>query len=299
MERVRIFHASGRRLLVGLIVLAAATLLVLSCDKDTTGSIQVNSTPTGAAISLDGVSTGYTTNYTLADVSAGTHTIRLTLSGYDDFVQGVSVVAGQTATVTATFGSGYTHTDDFATNTTANYQSYSFPYDGGSATATIGYDPASQKATLTGVGGYADLVMKPTAAPAIQPGKDFSFSYEVSVLREYIGMIYVGDLQGYSSGTWLRFGLDTYAGVVYARVTVSGTARDVCNSSSSATSGTLKISRTGTAYSLYFNGSQIWTGAIQELDGVSLYVGANACVSSGSSGWTAEISVDNWNQVQQ
>ena len=194
---------------------------------------------------------------------------------------------------------GYTRTDDFASNTAASYQSYCLSYGGGSATATISYDPASQKVLLRGVGGYSDVVMKPTDAPAIQPGKDFSFSYDVSVLNEYTGMVYLGDLQGYSSGTWLRFGLDTHAGVVYACVTVNGTARDVCNSSNSATNGTLKISRTGTAYSFYFNGSQIWTGAIQELDGVSLYVGANARVSSGGSGWTAEISIDNWNQVQQ
>ncbi|MCX6842776.1 MAG: PEGA domain-containing protein [candidate division WOR-3 bacterium] len=303
MESVRISQATGRRLIVGLIALAGATLLMLACQKDTTGFIQVNSTPTGAAISLDGVSTGYTTNYTLANISAGTHTITLTQSGYDDFVQGVSVVAGQTATVTATLtpsgGSGYTHTDDFATNTTANYQSYSFPYGGGSATATIGYDPTSQKATLTGVGGYADLVMKPKDAPAIQPGKDFSFGYDVVVLDEFTGMIYLGDLQGFTNGTWLRFGLDTYGGAVLVYVIVNGTERDIHSEFTSATSGTLKVARTGSTYAFYLNGSQFWSGAIPELDGLTLNVGANARISSGSSGVTAEISVDNWNQVQQ
>jgi len=177
---------------------------------------------------------------------------------------------------------GYIHIDDFASNTAASYQSYCLPYGGGSATATIGYDPTSRKATLRGVGGYSDMVMTPTDAPAIQPGKDFSFSYDVSVLSEYTGMIYLGDLQGYSSGTWLRFGLDTYGGVVLVYVTVNGTARDVHSSSTSVTNGSLKVTRTGSLYSFYLNGGEVWSGAIPELDGATLYVGANARVSSGS-----------------
>jgi hypothetical protein len=194
---------------------------------------------------------------------------------------------------------GYTHTDDFASNTAASYQCYSLAYGGASATATVGHDAGSQKAILAGVGGYADLVMKPTDAPAIQPDKDFSFSYDVSVLSEYTGMIYLGDLQGYSNGTWLRFGLDTYGGVALVYVTVNGTARDIQSSSTSVSGGTLKIVRTGNLYSFYLNGSQVWSGTIPELDGLTLTVGANARISSGSSGVTAEISVDNWNQEQQ
>jgi len=303
MKELHASEPAHRCVLLCLAALVGAALPLLSCDTDKTGFIQVNSTPAGAAISLDGVSTGYTTNYTLANVDVGTHTITLKLSGYDDFVQGVSVVAGQTATVTASLtpsgGGGYAHTDDFATNTTTSYQSYVFPYGSSSAMATIGHNAGSQKATLSGVGGYADLVMKPTDAPAIQPGKDFSFSYDVAVLREFTGMIYLGDLKGYASGTWLRFGLDTYGGAVLVYVCVNGTYRDIHSEPTSATSGTLKLARAGSTYSFYLNGSQFWSGAITELDGLTLYVGANARISSGGSGVTAEVSVDNWNQVQQ
>ena len=43
----------------------------------TTGSIQVNSTPTGASVYLDGSDTGKTTNTTLTNVSPGNHTVQL------------------------------------------------------------------------------------------------------------------------------------------------------------------------------------------------------------------------------
>ena len=66
------------------------------------GSVQVNSTPTGATIYLDGVNTGTKTNGTLTGVDPGSHTIKLTKDAYVDYSTSVSVSAGQTATVNAT-----------------------------------------------------------------------------------------------------------------------------------------------------------------------------------------------------
>ncbi|TET77759.1 MAG: PEGA domain-containing protein, partial [Candidatus Cloacimonadota bacterium] len=83
---------------------AAAALLLKSKageEGQTTGSIQVNSTPQGASIYLDGTDTGETTNSTLSDVSAGSHTVKLVKEGYEDFVESISVTAGQTTTVNA------------------------------------------------------------------------------------------------------------------------------------------------------------------------------------------------------
>ncbi len=68
----------------------------------TTGSIQVNSNPTGAQVFLDGNDTGKTTNTTLTDVSPGTHAVKLVKEGYLDYEENVSVTAGQTASVDAT-----------------------------------------------------------------------------------------------------------------------------------------------------------------------------------------------------
>jgi len=68
----------------------------------TTGSIQVNSTPTGAQVFLDGSNTGQTTNCTLTDIFPGSHTVMLVMEGYEDEQMSVSVTAGQTATVSVT-----------------------------------------------------------------------------------------------------------------------------------------------------------------------------------------------------
>lgn len=65
------------------------------------GSIQVNSTPTGAKVYLDGVNTGKTTNTTLTDVNPGSHTIKLTKDAYVDHSTSVTVSAGQTTTINA------------------------------------------------------------------------------------------------------------------------------------------------------------------------------------------------------
>ena len=70
----------------------------------TTGSISITTTPTGASVYLDGVYKGITP-VTLHSVSAGTHTVKLTLSGYEDYEESVRVYAGQTASITTTMQS--------------------------------------------------------------------------------------------------------------------------------------------------------------------------------------------------
>jgi hypothetical protein len=74
---------------------------VLSPLPPPAGSIAVSSTPPGAAIWLDGQDTGQVTPATLTAVSVGTHTLRLTLAGYQDYEQQVEVEVGQTTSVSA------------------------------------------------------------------------------------------------------------------------------------------------------------------------------------------------------
>ena len=102
----------GSGLWKGFLTIFTASALVfvaVSCSSSTsptppsptTGSIQVNSTPTGAKVFLDGTDTGRTTNTTLTNVSTGSHTVKLVKDGYADHTGSVSVTAGQTATVSA------------------------------------------------------------------------------------------------------------------------------------------------------------------------------------------------------
>ncbi|MBD3286397.1 PEGA domain-containing protein [candidate division WOR-3 bacterium] len=79
---------------------AAMVLGMVFCEPEpTTGAIAVNSTPTGAAISLDGSSTGKITNAILTEIEEGSHDITLTLADHKDTTVSVTVVAGDTATV--------------------------------------------------------------------------------------------------------------------------------------------------------------------------------------------------------
>jgi hypothetical protein len=66
-----------------------------------TGSIYVTSSPSGATVFLDDVTTA-TTPYTFSNVPVGTHTVSIHLSGYQDFITSVSVQKGVTAQVSAT-----------------------------------------------------------------------------------------------------------------------------------------------------------------------------------------------------
>jgi len=70
----------------------------------TTGTIVVNSIPSGATVLLDGVNKG-TTNRTLEDIIPGTHAIVVKKEGYVSNLTNVTVAAGQTVTYTAKMSS--------------------------------------------------------------------------------------------------------------------------------------------------------------------------------------------------
>lgn len=78
-------------------------LLLLPIGVSAAGNISVSSSPSGATIILDGQSTGQTTNAIIENVAAGTHTILLQRTGYQDFTQtNIQVNDNQTSTVSAT-----------------------------------------------------------------------------------------------------------------------------------------------------------------------------------------------------
>jgi YVTN family beta-propeller protein len=65
------------------------------------GSLQVNSSPAGALIWLDGKSTTYTTNHLFSDFPTGLHTIKLSKTDYRDWQDTDRVSLGETLTVNA------------------------------------------------------------------------------------------------------------------------------------------------------------------------------------------------------
>ena len=60
----------------------------------TTGSIYIQSSPSGAAISINGSSVNKTTPDSVTNLSAGIYSVKLSLSGYKDTTYSVTVLAG-------------------------------------------------------------------------------------------------------------------------------------------------------------------------------------------------------------
>jgi hypothetical protein len=72
-------------------VITTATVVTTA---NSTGNVNVYSSPTGASILIDGVYSG-TTPKTVSSVPAGNHILRLSLSGYQDYEGSIYVVSGQ------------------------------------------------------------------------------------------------------------------------------------------------------------------------------------------------------------
>jgi hypothetical protein len=91
-----------KKLLLMFLPVLTAFLLVSCEDTGTdpidpgpsTGSILLQSTPTGASIFVDGNNTGKVTPDSVTNLSAGTRTVRLSLTGYEDTTFTVTVTAG-------------------------------------------------------------------------------------------------------------------------------------------------------------------------------------------------------------
>ncbi|MBU1752240.1 PEGA domain-containing protein, partial [bacterium] len=84
------------------IVTAGAATPIIATMTLITSSISVASTPSGAKIYLDSTDTGSVTTQVFTNISPGAHTIKLALSGYQDWYGMVTVSAGSTAYVYAT-----------------------------------------------------------------------------------------------------------------------------------------------------------------------------------------------------
>jgi len=89
------------------VAVAGGALAVLLLNKKSSaspqfGSIPIISDPSGAKVYLDNADTGQTTDCTLNNIAAGTHTLKIELVNYGKWERNVEVKGGQTANVNAT-----------------------------------------------------------------------------------------------------------------------------------------------------------------------------------------------------
>jgi len=87
-----------KRSILILSLFITALILIVGCSSTTptTGTIEVNSTPTGAKIYLDGVYTGMATPFPITNVEAGAHVIKLDAFHYKIWEETVIVTANET-----------------------------------------------------------------------------------------------------------------------------------------------------------------------------------------------------------
>lgn len=92
---------------IALVLVSGCTTVVppyLSPEEETTGSLEISSTPSGSEIYLDGVFSG-TTPMTFTDLSAGSHTVELRYRDYIPWVKSIEIRKGTRSYVDTTLNS--------------------------------------------------------------------------------------------------------------------------------------------------------------------------------------------------
>jgi len=85
---------------VGVTILALPTTVPTPTASPQTGSLYITSSPSGASVYVDGSNLG-TTPTTLSDLTTGSHSVRLTKFGYNDFSTTTTVYVGSSTNVNA------------------------------------------------------------------------------------------------------------------------------------------------------------------------------------------------------
>ncbi|MCQ8893805.1 MAG: PEGA domain-containing protein [Methanolinea sp.] len=135
----------------------------------TTGLLRVTSSPSGADVYVDDIYRGYTP-MTVGSLSAGRHSVRLKLAGYQDYTQNVDVPAGNEAYLSASLSPVYQPTtgdilvssvpDGAAIYLDGNYRGMTVP---GDTVDITGISPGTHTITLL-KSGYQDYTASVTVA---------------------------------------------------------------------------------------------------------------------------------------
>jgi hypothetical protein len=89
--------------------IAQVTATLVPSGTGQGGTLSVSSSPTGADVYMDNQYKGITP-VTLSNLPAGTHTVKISLAGYNDYVSNVQIADGQTTQVSAALGAVPTST---------------------------------------------------------------------------------------------------------------------------------------------------------------------------------------------
>jgi len=130
--------------------LATSIVRTLILAPPTTGSLSFSSTPSGAAVIVDGVSRDVTPT-TVKDLTAGSHTVRITMPGYGAYEGTATVTAGQTTPVTVSLSTLITTTQTTTTQTTKSQTTTTQTTSSGTGFIEVRSQPSGATINLDGV----------------------------------------------------------------------------------------------------------------------------------------------------
>ncbi len=167
------------------------------------GLIDVNSTPVGARVYLDGVDTGQVTPIILTSVTAGAHTIKLDLYLYKHWESSVIVVAGGTIYLNPALISAPTQTITLQPGAADGKDAYVYENTPTNNYNTWGLDIG----TITGPKIYRsylqfDLSSVPSTAVIVDAKLGLYYSWSWLTTWFYIGLYEVTDSWGEDTITW-------------------------------------------------------------------------------------------------
>ena len=130
--------------------------LLLPVAASAVGNVSVSSLPTGAAVLLDGITTGTTTPTIIESVSSGSHIVLLRFTGYQDYTRSVTVSDNATSTIFATLTSSPSPNSLYINSNPASATVYINNSLQGKTPLTIGSVPNGNYQILIQYTGYSD-----------------------------------------------------------------------------------------------------------------------------------------------
>ncbi len=170
-------------LLTALLIVSGSFFVEAATTGQSPGKISISTTPSGAAITLDGIPMG-TSPAVLSGIAAGNHRLVLKMTGYQDSSRIVKVSAGTTKTVSVNLVRAMVTTARPTTlpTITPSRDTAVLLYTKRSSSIEVTYPKKIRSSTSTGSGGAVSYKWKYTITFRDTSGQGFTLN---SLMREY------------------------------------------------------------------------------------------------------------------